>query len=177
MKHRLKDIEIQKIKYCLNGIINTNCKLININYCDESLEFQTPKVLIEKIIKENNKEYLLLKILPTEACKTFCTKMLSLEDNHNSELSNHKDWFNKRIPISEVKSIFKDDCFIVKIPFNYSSPNVKIYNKDSKLFNYYHLKPGMEIICLLNINNIWINFDNIPTYNLIAKEILITKCI
>lgn len=73
MKHRLKDIEIQKIKYCLNGIINgnTNCKLININYCDESLEFQTPKVLIEKIIKENNKEYLLLKILPQKHVKHF----------------------------------------------------------------------------------------------------------
>ena len=134
-------------------------------------------MLIEKIIKENNKEYLLLKILPTEACKTFCTKIFELENKHNIELNNHKDWFNKKIPISEVKSVFNEDCFIVKIPFNYSRPNVKIYDKDSKLFNYYHLKQGMEIICLLNVNNIWINFDNVPNYNLIVKEILITKTI
>jgi len=182
MKYKLKDIEVQDIKYSINlnnGIINgnTNCKLVNINYCGETLEFQTPKVLVEKIIKQNNKEYLLLKILPTEACKTFCTKILSLENKHNTELHNHKEWFNRKLPISEVKSVFTEDCFIVKVPFNYSSPSIKIYDKESRLFNYYHLKTGMEVICLLNVNNIWINFDNTPSYNLTVKEILITKLI
>jgi hypothetical protein len=182
MKYKLKDIEVQDIKYSINlnnGIINgnTNCKLVNISYCGETLEFQTPKVLVEKIIKQNNKEYLLLKILPTEACKTFCTKILSLENKHNTELHNHKEWFNRKLPISEVKSVFTEDCFIVKVPFNYSSPSIKIYDKESRLFNYYHLKTGMEVICLLNVNNIWINFDNTPSYNLTVKEILITKLI
>jgi hypothetical protein len=182
MKYKLKDIEVQDIKYSINlnnGIINgnTNCKLVNISYCGETLEFQTPKVLVEKIIKQNNKEYLLLKILPTEACKTFCTKILSLENKHNTELHNHKEWFNRKLPISEVKSVFTEDCFIVKVPFNYSSPSIKIYDKESRLFNYYNLKTGMEVICLLNINNIWINFDNTPSYNLTVKEILITKLI
>ena len=172
MKYKLKDIEIDKLKYSLNGIINGNCKLININYYDESLEFQTPKVLIEKIIKENNKEYLLLKILPTEACKTFCTKILSLEDKHNSELNNHKDWFNKRIPISEVKSIFVDDCFTVKIPFKYSKPIIKVYN-ETGLFNYYKLSKDTTVICLLGLDKIWINQYNEPNYNLIVKEIMV----
>jgi len=33
----------------------------------------------------------------------------------------------------------------------------------------------MEIICLLSINNIWINFDNSINYYLNVKEIKITK--
>ena len=83
MKYKLKDVDFDKIeyKYSLNsnnGMGNTNCKLINFTYLKEELEFQTPKVLIEKILKENNKEYLVLKIIPTEACKTFCRKILEM---------------------------------------------------------------------------------------------------
>jgi len=178
MKIKLKDIDCSKIKYSINGndgIINgnSNCKLINFNYYGETLEFQTPKVLIEEIVKENNKEYLILKILPTEACKTFCTKIYELEKNHNVNLK--KEWFNKKLLISEIKSIFDNDHFTVKIPFKYNNPCIKIYDRDSKLFNYYHLKKGMEIICLLSCNNIWINFDNACVYNLNVKEILVTK--
>jgi hypothetical protein len=177
MKYKLKDIDFindRNIKYSL-GLNNTNYKLINFTYLKESFEFQTPKVLIEKLIKENNKEYLLLKILPTEACKTFCKKILEFENKHNIELNKHKHWFNKNISISLIKSVFNEDCFIVKVPFKGTNPQIKIYDKDSNLFNYYLLKEGMEIICLLNFSNIWINFDNTPSYNLIIKEILITK--
>jgi hypothetical protein len=178
MKIKLKDIDYSKINYFINGsdgIINgnSNCKLINFNYSGEVLEFQTPKVLIEDIVKEGTKEYLVLKILPTEACKTFCTKIFELEKNHDQNLK--KEWFNKKLQISEIKSIFENDHFTVKVPFKYSKPCLNIYDKDSKLFNYYHLKKGMEIICLLNCNNIWINFDNVSVYNLNVKEILITK--
>ena len=94
MKYKLKDVDFESkdILYSLNsnnGTINghSNCKLVNFTYLGEPMEFQTPKVLIEKIIKENNKEYLLLKMLPTEACRTFCKKILELENRHNLEFS------------------------------------------------------------------------------------------
>ena len=178
MKIKFKDVDCSKINYSTNsndGIINgnSNCKLINLNYLGEVFEFQTPKVLIEDIVKENNKEYLILKILPTEACRTFCTKIFEIEKNHNQNLK--KEWFNKKIQIPEIKSIFTEDTFIVKIPFKYSNPCIKIYDRESKLLNYYHLKKGMEVICLLNYNHIWINFDNTCVYNLNVKEILVTK--
>lgn len=175
MKLKLKEIDFEKLVYSLNnGIFGEECKMINYSYQGSEFEFQTPKVIIEKIIKENSKEYLLLKILGTEACRTFYSKISELEDTHNSVISKHNEWFNNSLPIGNVKSVFKGQTFLVKVPFKYSSPNIKIY-KDSRLFNYYHLKEGMEIICLLGCNNLWINFDNNVSYHLILKEIMITK--
>ena len=135
--------------------------------------------MIEKIIlQENDKHYLLLKILPTEACKTFYNGIRSLEENHNRSIFNHKEWFNKSIGISTIKSsILNENDFLVKIPFKYSKPMSKLYSKNGTPFNYYHLKPGMEVICLLGTSNIWINVDNSVSYNLSVKEILITKTI
>jgi len=175
MKHRLKDINLDLIEYNLvqNNSINNNCKLINFTYSGQELEFQSPKVIIEKIIHENNKEILILKILGNEACKTFCLKLFDLEKNINYSLK--KNWFNERIPINDVKSVFKGDCFTVKIPFKYSKPLINTYSSNGNIFNYYNLKEGMEIICLLSINNIWINFDNSVSYYLNVKEIKITK--
>ena len=49
---------------------------------------------------------------------------------------------------------------------------VTVY-KGSSLFNYYHLSKGMEIICLVNLSKLWINFKNEGSYNLNVKEILV----
>jgi hypothetical protein len=174
MKYKLKDIDFTNgIEYKLNsgiGVKLNGNNLVNFTYNSELLEFQTPKVLIEKVIKENNKEYLVLKIIGTEACKTFCSKMLSLEKIH---YTNVKPFFNKNIP-SSFKSIFNEQTFTVKVPFRNENPQIKIYDH-SHPFNYYHLTPGMEIICVVTCNNIWINFDNTASYNLTVKEILVTK--
>jgi hypothetical protein len=60
MKHKLTEIDFDKINYKLTEIdLGT---VINIKYNCDSLEFQTPKVVIQDIIKENQKEYLILKI-------------------------------------------------------------------------------------------------------------------
>ena len=175
MKYKLKDVDFRKMKYSVvngNNNISSDCKLINFAYNDNVFEFQTPKVILDQIVKENGKDYLLLKILPTEACKTFCSKILDFEKDMASKF--HLDWFNKRLPVDQFKSIFVDDTFRVKIPFKLDNPILKIY-KDSRLFNYYNLKPGMELICFLSCNNVWINFDNVVSYNLNVKEIMITK--
>ena len=145
--------------------------MINFTYNSDTLEFQSPRVLIEKIIKENGKEYLLLKIIGTEACKSFCSKIIELEKCHSDNI---KPFFNKNLPTSLIKSIFSEQTFMVKVPFKNENPQIDIYHADN-LFNYYHLAPGMEIICMLMCNNIWINFDNVASYNLTIKEILVTK--
>jgi hypothetical protein len=175
MKYKLKDLNLDLIEYKLvqSNSINNNCKLINFTYSGQELEFQSPRVIIEKITNENNKEFLTLKIMGNEACKSFCLKLFDLEKNINYKLN--KDWFNERIPKTDVKSVFKGDCFTVKVPFKYSKPLITTYSNNGNIVNYYHLKEGMEIICLLSINNIWINFDNSVSYYLNAKEIKITK--
>jgi hypothetical protein len=178
MKYKIKDILLDKIDYSLivnsgigNG--NNNCKFINFTYSGNEIEFQTPKVLIEKIIKEGNKEYMLLKIIGTEACKSFYLKIVEIEKNHNIKLN--KKWFDKTLPINNIKTIFEEDCFRVKVPFRYQKPLATCYSSNGNLFNYYRLKEGMEIICLLTCGNIWINYDNVASYNLSVKELLVTK--
>lgn len=176
MKYKIKDLHFADLKYnySLNGKFN-NCKLIRYTYNEEEIEFQTPKVIINDIIEKDNKHYLILKVLPTEACRTFYTKINELEENHNRVLCKHNEWFNSSLHRDSIKSNINGDLFTVKVPFKYSNPLTKLYDKDSNLFNYYHLKKGMEIICLLSTDNLWINFDNLVTYNLSTKEILVTK--
>lgn len=176
MKYKLKDINLDNIRYELvktNYGIDNNCKIVNFTYNQEEFEFQTPRVLIEKIIKENEKSYLLLKIVPTEASKLFCLKLFDIEEHHSKKLN--KIINNTLVPMNNIKSIFNGDCFIVKIPMKYSKPQLNIYSHNGSLFNYYDLREGMEIICLLSINKLWINFDNSISYYLNVKEILLTN--
>ena len=51
------------------------------------------------------------------------TKRTEFSDNVKKHL---QDWFNKNIEIDNIKSIFDEDTFVVKIPFKYSKPIVKI---------------------------------------------------
>ena len=161
MKIKLKYLNTELLKYSevLNKNFGNNGKLLNVTYNGQSLEFQTPKVFIEKIIKEpGDKEYLLLKIIPNEGSRIFYQKISEIESI---------------LGISSIESNLSGTCFKVKIPFKYGKPQLNIFSKDDYLFNYYHLVEGMEIICLLSINTIWITLDGISNYSLIAKEILI----
>ena len=121
MKYRLKEINCNQFVFNKTQL-NTGT-ICNIKYNNEPLEFQTPKLLIQSLVKENDNEYLILKILPTQACKTFCSKIQEIE-------ACFTDTFG------EIKSVFKEDLVTIKIPFKYSKPLVKLY-KDESLFNYY----------------------------------------
>ena len=158
MKYKLKELDFNNFSF--DKVDLNDNKIINIKYLNESLEFQTPKLIIESLIKENNHEYLLLKINGNKACETFCSKIFKLEE-----------FFNKYIK-NKIKSIFNEETFTVKIPFKSLNPQIKVY-KDNKLFNYYHLTKGMEIICLVNLSKLWTNIKNETNYNLNVKEILI----
>jgi hypothetical protein len=161
MKFKLKYLNTDLLEYSevLNKKFVNNEKLLNVSYNGESLEFQTPKVFIEKIIKEpDDKEYLLLKIIPNEGSRIFYQKIAEIESS---------------IGISSTDSNLSGTCFKVKIPFKYGKPQLNIFSKDDYLFNYYHLVEGMEIILLLSIKTIWINSDGLSNYSLIVNEILI----
>jgi len=160
MKIKLKYLNTEFLKYSevLNKNFGNNGKLLNVTYNGQSLEFQTPKVFIEKIIKcSDDKEYLLLKIIPNEGSRIFYQKISEIESN---------------ISISSIESNLSGDCFKVKIPFKYGKPQLNIFSKDY-LFNYYHLVEGMEVILLLSISNIWTIPGGLSTYSLIVREILI----
>ena len=158
MKYKLKDLVFEELVFKKSELENGT--ILNLKYKESSLEFQTPKVVIESLIKENDHEYLVLKIMGTQACKTFCSKIAELEK-----------YFNEKMHFG-VKSVFNEDRFVVKIPFKYSKPLIKVY-KDNSLFNYYHLSKDLEVICLLGIDKIWINNYNEHSFNLTVKEIMV----
>jgi len=167
MKYKLKDIELDHLCYTITQM--NNGKIINLKYNSETLEFQSPKVIIEEIYQENGKEYLLLKIQGTEACKKFFLKIMELEDH----LNKNNKWSDPNFPKIDIEPLFKGETFKVKIPFHYSKPSIKVYSSDSNLFNYYHLSKKKEIICLLSLDKLWINETNGLYYNLTVKEIMV----
>jgi len=144
-------ISISKTKLN-NGVIH------NIKYNQDSLEFQSPKMKIHSLIKENDHEFLTLQLAGNQACKTFCLKIKEIEES-----------FSKRFG---TNSVFHKDLLTVKIPFKYSKPLVKVYKNDN-LFNYYHLEEDLEVICLLCIDKIWVNNFNEASYHLNVKELMI----
>lgn len=158
MKIKLKDLILSDISFNKTNIESGT--IVNLKYKNESLEFQTPKLIIENLIKENDHEYLILKILPTKACMDFCSKISQIENFFKETLKN------------DIKTVFSEDLFTVKIPFKYSKPIIKVYN-ETGLFNYYKLSKDTTVICLLGLDKIWINQYNEPNYNLIVKEIMV----
>ena len=156
MKYKIKEIIPEKLS--LNKIELNNGTIFNVKYNNDSLEFQTPKLFIDSLVKEKNQ--LSLKMMNTQACKTFYDKITEIEAFLTKTLKN------------KIKSIFYEDLLNIKIPFSHSKPLVKIY-KDEKLFNYYHLEKDTNIICLVTLDKIWINNFNEPSYHLSAKEIMI----
>jgi hypothetical protein len=168
MKYKLKDLDVNCFTF--NKVDINDNTLINLKYLDDSFEFQTPRLIIDSLIKKDDHEYICLKIINTKACEIFCSKLLEIEKVFNENLKKHSNWFNPG-PLN-LKSIFTDDTFIVKIPFKFLNPMVTVY-KSCSLFNYYHLSKGMEIICLVNLSKLWINFKNEGSYNLNVKEILV----
>ena len=160
MKYKLTDISFDNLETSSKEL--NQGTIINVTYLGQSLEFQTPKVIIQDIIREAGKEYFLLKINPNQACKKFVEKILELEK-----------WFEKKWN-DTVISIFDSDHFTVKIPFVSTRPNINVYI-DGCLFNYYKLTKGMEIICLLVLDKLWKN-DSIH-YNLQVKEIMLINIV
>jgi hypothetical protein len=142
-------INLTHLKYSL-GFEKDGNKLINISYLSKILQFQTPTVVIKEIVKESDKDYLLLELLNTRACKTFYDFVIRLEQTYPG-----------------IKSIFNGNTFRVKIPLK---KTINIYC-DDKLFNYYHLREGMEIICLIEYSKLWVN--KVAVYNFNVNEILI----
>jgi len=164
-----------KIRYSQNSLSNHSMyfkKMINYNvqqdsdsdsYSDSEIEIQTPKTIIKQIIKENGKEYLLLRFIRNTVSKEFYDQLLLLEEYHK-----------KSTKADSIKSLILEDTLTVKVPIRYSKPYIKIIKEPgAEPFNYYHLATGMKVICKLGGNSIWIDHNNNANYNLIVKEISI----
>ena len=52
---KLKELDFNNFSF--DKVDLNDNKIINIKYLNESLEFQTPKLIIESLIKENNQKY------------------------------------------------------------------------------------------------------------------------
>ena len=77
MKYKLKELNFDTVNFNLGNSTDYG-KVFNIN---DIIEFQTPKVIFEKVLKEDDKEYLILSLLPTEASKIFYSKIWILKIN------------------------------------------------------------------------------------------------
>jgi len=158
MKYRLKEIDPEQLTF--NKTQLNNGTIVNVKYRDEHLEFQTPKMKINRFEKPN---YIILELLGTQACKTFYTKIMEIEKRLAPEINN------------PIKSVFHENLLTIKIPFSKSeNPLVKVY-REEQLFNYYHLQESMEVICLVTLDKLWINNFNEYSYQLTAKEIMVTN--
>lgn len=165
MKVKLKNIDYSLINYNeVNSSTLNDGTLVNISYLDNELEFQSCKTIINSI----NNNYFELKLLPTEASRTFYNKLIQLENEYNKYLLTKN--INK-----QIKSIFKNEYFTVKIPFKNNHPLVKVYDKDNKLINFYKLINNNTIICLFVCKNLWITKDSDIHYQLTVKEILLLE--
>jgi hypothetical protein len=162
---KLKDLNLENFKYSLVNK-NFNGTLINLFYQDKLFEFQTPKVIFQETIKRSDKEYLRLKLQGTNASKMFYDKLISIEKYHNVNIRKN---FNA---VFDINNVFEDLYFDVKVPYKNSRPLVHIY-QDNREVIYETLKPGQEIICLIESVNIWINSHLVPNYHLVVKEIKI----
>ena len=148
MKYKLKELTFEDIKY--NECKTSLGKIINL---EESFDFQTPTVRIIEI----DTDYITLSLLPSEACNIFYNKIHDFEKKI-------KELFNNVTPL------FENETFKVKI----KNDSFKIYYQGNQ-FNRYHLKPGMDIICLVSISKLWENVYNVINYTLKVNEMVIKK--
>jgi hypothetical protein len=160
MKYKIKELDTNPNLFTFDKIPFQGNTIIHVKYKHELLEFQSPKMCIESVIKENDKEYFLLQLASTRAHEIFCSKVYQIEDVFSQKFGN-------------TRSAITGKHSIVKIPCKNGKPLVKVY-KDGSLFNYYHITQGMEIMCLIEINKLWIKSDEKTVYyNLNVKEISI----
>jgi hypothetical protein len=147
MKTSLKQLNFDNLNFTKHALnVGT---VYNLNGV---IEFQTPCLKIIEI----DQDHLTLQLKNNVASQTFFNKMDEFEKTI-------KQRFNKN-----VEPLFDNFCLKLKI----KNKNFKIYFENS-LFNIYNLKPGMEIIVLVNLNKLWENNQNILNYNLQISEILI----
>ena len=157
MKYKIKELEIEDALFTFDKIPFQGNTILHVKYKHDTLEFQSPKMCVGSVIKENNKEYFLLRLASTKAHQIFCSKVYDIEKVFSRKFGN-------------IRSAIDTENVIVKIPCKNGNPLVKVY-KENKLFNYYHITQGMEIMCLIGINKLWMNSNKEVYYNLIVKEI------
>ena len=159
MKYKLKELSFKTVHFT-NGNSNDYGSVMNIS---QVISFQTPKLVLDEIVNENGKVFFNVKILPNEACKCFYEKITEFEKT-----------LQLKYPSLSIESIFHGPFCKIKIPFKNDNLQLKVYH-NGFLFNYYHIKPSMELMFLVELSKIWISNSNTVHYNLQCKEILVTK--
>ena len=145
----LKELNFDNLKFtkCLTGLGT----IYNLN---NPIEFQTPCVKITEI----DNDYITLQILPTQACKIFFLKIHEFEQTLKTLFVNQ-----------EVIGLFDGSFFKIKVKNN---KNFKIY-LNGNLFNFYHLRPGDQVLLLVSISKLWdngtINY-NLNIHEMVLKE-------
>jgi len=143
---KVKDLEFNNLDHTVHE--TSYGKIINLK---ESYEFQTPSIVINSIDEDS----LNVHILPNEASKIFFNKMNLFEEKLIDKF---------KYP---VDALFNGINFKVKL-----SKTKKVY-LNGELFNFYHLKPLMKIICLVSIDKLWISQYSVLHYNLKVNEIVV----
>jgi hypothetical protein len=145
---KLKELILNQIKFVSKDLPNGT--IVNVKYLDEPFQFQLPKGSIEYI----GNEHLTLNINNN----LFFGLIGSLEDYMSTR-------FNR-----PIESIISENFVQLKLPFRNSRPEFKVL-LDNRLFNYHNLISGMEVICIVSLDKLWIT-DKI-NYTLTIKDILL----
>jgi hypothetical protein len=144
---KLKELELKQINFVKSD--KANFTIVNVSYQNEPFVFQCPKCKIEFI--EN--DLLIVEIKNV----TFLSLLRSIEN-----------FLEQRFKLP-VNSLIENNLVKFKLKVSKSlRPEFKIINNGS-LFNFHNLSAGMEIICLVSLEKLWIT-ESI-NYSLTVKEI------
>ena len=103
MKYKIKELETEDNLFTFDKVQLHGNSILNLKYKQDTLEFQTPKMCVESVIKESDKEYFSLKIASTRAHEIFCSKVYQIENVFSKKFGN-------------IRSAVSGEQVIVKIP-------------------------------------------------------------
>ena len=144
---KLKELTFDNLSYSFKEI--NGGKIVNFTLGNETMEFQSPKLLV----KEVTETHLTFELLNNKACEIFKNKIITLENI-----------FEKKYQ-SLARSIFNSNEFIVK-----NDKNTIIFQENTIINN---VNCGQIVICLFVFNKFWVK-ENTLNYNFNIKEIKIT---
>lgn len=135
----------------------------SINYKDNPLYIQTPRMKFIEIKEEHNQKYIVVEMNAKDfSIYDFLIKI----DDHNlsTTYKSSKDWFNKEVPMDILDNQYKRITtpfnkgdipkLRLKLPYSRQKYQCNFYDHSNNLIEFDRLTHGMDILCILHIKGL-----------------------
>tara|TARA_Y100001958_G_C21205735_1_gene531876 strand:- start:31 stop:825 length:795 start_codon:yes stop_codon:yes gene_type:complete len=138
----------------------------SINYDNQPLYLQTPKMICKKNISELiDKGNYNLEMETINNNHKFYDSILNIDDNNVKKTHQYsKEWFEKELPLDVIDNMYKRTCkpvkkdnkplFSFKIPMNKNKVYCQVYDQNKICADISKLTENTEIICILHIKGL-----------------------